>query len=507
MSQLPSGWAKVELGECLQSVVGGGTPSRDVPAYFAGSIPWFTVKDLKVLKPSDAEEHISEDAVTNSATKVVPPNTLICATRIALGRAMRPTVRCAINQDLKALFPEEGINSDFLLYWIIANERMIQDKGSGTTVSGIRLEILKSLPLNLPPSTEQTRIVDKLEELLSDLDAGVAELNTAQRKLAQYRQSLLKAAVEGALTADWRAARGEPEETGAELLQRILAERRARWEQKQLAKFAEQGKTPPKDWQAKYPEPSAPDLTGLPSLPEGWVWATAEQLCEFITKGTTPPKSMDDGSAKPVPFLRVTNLTDTGALNFTDKVFVSRGVHEGFLARSIVYPNDVLMNIVGPPLGQVSIVTSDFDEWNINQAIAIFRAVSGVAPAFVATYLLSNTALLWLKRRAKTTAGQTNLTLEVCRELPVPLPTVKEQKAIAERIDAQLVSLAAQLDAIGHCLKQAAAQRKNLLKAAFAGQLVPQDSNDEPARELLAYIRAKRASNAGSAPRRRRKTA
>ncbi|HEX7764903.1 MAG TPA: restriction endonuclease subunit S, partial [Cellvibrio sp.] len=197
MSELPIGWAETTLGNTLLSVIGGGTPSRKVPAYFDGHIPWFTVKDMKALKPNDAEEHISEDAIVESATNLIPANTLIVATRIALGKAIRPTVACAINQDLKALILGSGINADFLLYWIGANQRMIQELGSGTTVLGIRLEALHGLPFHLPPSAEQTRIVAKLEELLSDLDAGVAELKVAQKKLAQYRQSLLKAAVEG----------------------------------------------------------------------------------------------------------------------------------------------------------------------------------------------------------------------------------------------------------------------------------------------------------------------
>jgi type I restriction enzyme S subunit len=131
---------------------------------------------------------------------------------------------------------------------------------------------------------QQTRIVAKLEELLSDLDAGVAELKAAQKKFGQYRQSLLKAAVEGALTADWRAQH-PPTETGAQLLQRILTERRARWETKQLARFKEQGKTPPKDWQKKYPEPVQPVTTALPELPEGWVWASVEQLGTYNSAG------------------------------------------------------------------------------------------------------------------------------------------------------------------------------------------------------------------------------
>jgi type I restriction enzyme S subunit len=185
------GWATTKLSDILLAIIGGGTPSRKVPDYFTGTIPWFTVKDMKSLHPRDAKEHISEVAVRDSATNVISPNTLIVATRIALGKAIKPTVACAINQDLKALIVEHSIDSDFLLYWIISNAKVIQDLGSGTTVSGIRLETLNALCLNLPPSAEQTRIVEKIEELFSDLDAGVAELKAAQKKLAQYRQSLL----------------------------------------------------------------------------------------------------------------------------------------------------------------------------------------------------------------------------------------------------------------------------------------------------------------------------
>lgn len=367
-----------------------------------------------------------------------------------------------------------------------------------TAIPSLSRDDLYRVEIPLPPVAEQTRIVEKLEELLSDLDAGVAELKAAQKKLGQYRQSLLKAAVEGALTADWREAQRKhntPRETGAQLLQRILTERRARWEAKQLAKFAEQGKTPPKDWQKKYPDPVQPDTSGLPELPEGWVWASAEQLCDFITKGTTPPKNLNSSSEKTIPFLRVTNLTDRGELDLFDQVFVSDQTHRGFLARSAVYPNDVLMNIVGPPLGQVAIVPSVFTEWNINQAIAIFRAVEGVLAGFVCRYLLSPSAQQWLKERSKTTAGQTNLTLEVCRSLPFPLPPQKEQQALLLSLDRAMDATTRQSDAIEMGLKQSAAQRKNILKAAFSGQLVPQDPNDEPASVLLQRIRAERAEH------------
>ena len=372
--------------------------------------------------------------------------------------------------------------------------------GNQESMRNIGQERIGQILVPMPPAAEQPRIVEKLEELLSDLDAGVAELKAAQRKLGQYRQSLLKAAVEGALTASWRAQH-TPTETGAQLLERILTERRARWEARQLAKFEAQGKAPPKDWRKKYPEPVRPDISDLPKLPPNWVWASGEQLCEFITKGTTPPKDLDTDGEKTVPFLRVTNLTDRGELDLSDKVFVSAKTHQGFLARSAVYPDDVLMNIVGPPLGQVAVVPKTFPEWNINQAIAIFRAVDGVLPAFICCHLLSPVAQKWLKARSKTTAGQTNLTLEVCRELPFPLPPVDEQQALVLHLTAAIEGTARQNQTIDHALKQSAAQRKNILKAAFSGQLVPQDPDDEPAAVLLERIRAERAAAVPAARR------
>ncbi|MBP6599813.1 MAG: restriction endonuclease subunit S, partial [Giesbergeria sp.] len=141
------------------------------------------------------------------------------------------------------------------LFYLVQTERFIDAMCKvvqGALYPAVRPKDISAFKFLLPPAAEQTRIVAKLEELLSDLDAGVAELKAAQKKLAQYRQSLLKAAVEGALTADWRT-RHTPTESGAQLLERILTERRARWQARQLAKFAAQGKTPPKDWQAKYP--------------------------------------------------------------------------------------------------------------------------------------------------------------------------------------------------------------------------------------------------------------
>ncbi|MDP4302988.1 restriction endonuclease subunit S [Leptothrix discophora] len=505
---LPPDWCFSTLEEVSRSV-GGGTPSKSDPTFWVnGTVPWVSPKDMKTFSVTSSEDALTVKALDRLT--LIPAESLLVVVRSGILSRTLPVainkVPVTINQDMRAFVPGAGILSKYLAWQLMAKEREILSNCSkdGTTVASIEGPSLARFSLSIAPAAEQARIVAKLDELLSDLDAGVAELKAAQKKLAQYRQSLLKAAVDGALTAEWRAQH-PPTETGAQLLARILTERRARWEAKQLAKFKEQGKVPPKEWRKKYTEPVRPDNTDLPELPQGWVWAIAEQLCEFITKGTTPPKELDDGRLAEVPFLRVTNLTDTGELNFSDRVYVAGETHRGFLARSMVYPGDVLMNIVGPPLGQVSLVPNDYPEWNINQAIAIFRAVPGLSISFLRSWLLSPTAVQWLKARAKTTAGQANLTLELCRSLPIPLPPSNEQIEITNLIDIVLRAASDQVDVVEKSLKQSSAQRQNILRAAFVGQLVPQDPNDEPASVLLERIRVQRAGQGAASSGRRRR--
>ena len=501
--KLPTSWAWARVSDLLSGIETGKSfkcderpPQHDeVGVVKVSAVSWGEYREQESKTCLDAERVNAELYVQPGDFLFSRANTqeLVGACVIAGQTKLRVMLSDKI---LRFRFADDGMKPWLLGFLRSADGRTqieLLASGNQDSMRNIGQERIGQIHLPLPPRAEQARIVAKLEELLSDLDAGVAELKAAQKKLAQYRQSLLKAAVEGALTAEWRTQH-QPTETGAQLLQRILQERRARWEARQLAKFAEQGKTPPKDWQKKYPEPVQPDTTGLPKLPPGWVWASGEQLCEFITKGTTPPKELDPRGQKTIPFLRVTNLTDRGELDLSDGVFVSVETHRGFLARSAVYPNDVLMNIVGPPLGQVAVVPPTFAEWNINQAIAIFRAVEGVLPSFICRFLLSPVAQQWLKARSKTTAGQTNLTLEVCRSLPFPLPPKDEQQALLGSIETAMKALASQEQAIDHALQQSTAQRQNILRAAFSGQLVAQDPHDEPASALLERIRAERAA-------------
>ena len=153
-----------------------------------------------------------------------------------------------------------------------------------TNLASINKGVLRRFPVPLAPLNEQRRIVAKMEELFSDLDAGVAALKRAKVNLKRYRAAVLKAAVEGKLTEEWRAEHSDTE-PASKFLARILTERRQKWEADQLAKFAAAGKEPPKNWREKYVEPTPPDTNGLPELPEGWCWVTLGQLLHRIEGG------------------------------------------------------------------------------------------------------------------------------------------------------------------------------------------------------------------------------
>ena len=206
-------------------------------------------------------------------------------------------------------------------------------------------------------------------------------------------------------------------------------------------------------------------------MPENWLLTEAESICDFITKGTTPPKNELFMKSGEVPFLKVYNLTKNGKLDFTiEPTFVSKETHNNFLNRSKVYQNDILMNIVGPPLGKVSLVPDDYPEWNINQAIVIYRSIF-VHSKFLANYLLAEKTIKLMSSQAKTTAGQHNLTLEICRNLPIPVCSLAEQTQIVAILESKLTACDQLAAELAKQLKQAELLKQAVLKAAFSGEL------------------------------------
>jgi type I restriction enzyme S subunit len=183
-----------------------------------------------------------------------------------------------------------------------------------------------------------------------------------------------------------------------------------------------------------------------------------------------------------VPYIKVYNLTFNGGLDFSrDPTYISTDTHERILPRSKVFPGDVLMNIVGPPLGKVSIVPSTSPEWNMNQAIDVFRPVPSLDRSFLAFWLLSDQLLNWAVTRSKATAGQSNLTLQICRDLPIPLCSLEEQKEIVRDIESafeRIENLAAQAVRASDLLDRL---DQATLDKVFRGEILVSDKESDEA--------------------------
>jgi type I restriction enzyme S subunit len=161
-----------------------------------------------------------------------------------------------------------------------------------------------------------------------------------------------------------------------------------------------------------------------------------QDVCDFITKGTTPKAGniFHEYSEGLIPFIKVYNLSFDGTMLFDEKQqFITSDIHSSELSRSAVYPNDVLMNIVGPPLGKFSIVPSTYKEWNINQAIAIFRAKDEVIPQFL-LYALMQPKVIQPFINSAVGIRQQNLNLAQCRDLEIPLPPLSLQNSFSIKV-------------------------------------------------------------------------
>ncbi|MBL0453702.1 restriction endonuclease subunit S [Aeromonas veronii] len=191
LGDIPEDWEVVSLGDVIQKVTGGGTPSRANPTYWGNEIPWVTVKDFATFNPSMAQEYITKTGLANSSSNLIPRGTLITSTRMALGKAVVYDVDVAINQDLKAIFPNSDVVVSYLFYWFELNAVKIDDLGSGSTVKGLSLGDLRNLSFLLLSSEEQTAIATILSDMDNELQALTQKLEKARALKQGMMQQLL----------------------------------------------------------------------------------------------------------------------------------------------------------------------------------------------------------------------------------------------------------------------------------------------------------------------------
>ena len=486
--------AVVALGELADELVEQTGPMGDFVYVDISSI------DRETKKIADPKSLTLSQAPSRAKQLLRSGDVLISMTRPNLNAV------ALVSEDLDGAIGSTGfhvlrsrwLRPEFLLR-LVQSQRFVDEMSDlvqGALYPAVRPKDIAAFTFAFETPAQQTRIVTKLEELLSDLDAGVAELKEAQKKLAQYRQSLRKAAVEGALTTKWRAE-NKPAESGSQLLERFRNERRARWETKQLAKFAEQGKPSPKYWQKKYPEPTPPDTTKLPKLPEGWIWASVDQC------------SLDELAITDGPFgsnLKSSHYQETGPRvirlqNIGDGVFIDAKAHISQdhykeLRKHAVEKNDLVVAMLGEVLPRACTIPAGVSPAIVKADCARIRLNTDIAIPYVVMSQLNSKPIRDFVLKFVKGIGRPRVNLGHIRAIPVAICSMEEQHEIARTLISAESSIEDQLKAIDLSLKQSTAQRQNILRAAFGGQLVPHDPNEEPASAMLERIRAERAERA-----------
>ena len=445
-TSLPASWSFIPLKE-LGDWSGGGTPSKAKPQYWqGGTIPWVSPKDMKTERISDSEDHITKEAVSHSATSLINAGSVLIVTRSGI---LRHTLPVAVNQDLKALTPQSGVLADYVAWALRAFSRDILNTCTkqGTTVNSVETGKLLSFEIPMAPTEQQQRIVSEIEKQFSRLDEAVANLKRVKANLKRYKASVLKAAVEGKLTEDWRKQHPNVE-PASKLLERILAERRAKSKDK-----------------GKYLESAAPDIDNLPALPKGWIWTSLGQMFEVYV-GVTPSRVKQeywDGaipwvSSGEVAFCRIRKtkerITEKGLVNSSAKLHPQGTVLLGMIGE-------------GKTRGQVAIL--DIAACNNQNSAAIRVSETGVPSEYVYRYLEGQ-----YEENRLLGSGNNQPALNKARvqRIPLPLPPTNEQQQIVGEVERRLSVIEELESAIKANLTRTDRLRQSILHQAFKGELL-----------------------------------
>lgn len=361
--------------------------------------------------------------------------------------------------------PKAGIDPKYVYYFVSCSDFRREAGHNMTGAVGqkrVPTDFLKQSTIPLPPTIEdQKRIVSEIEKQFSRLDEAVASLKRIQANLKRYKSAVLKAAVEGKLTEQWR--KDHPVvEPADQLLKRILAERRAKWEAEELAKMKAKGIKPKDDtWKKKYKEPAGPDTVSLPELPEGWVWTALGQLAWSVKDG---PHYSPKYSASGIPFISGGNIRPEG-IDFSSAKYIPPELHAELSQRCKPEHGDLLYTKGGTTgIARINTETRDFNVW---VHVAVLKLVDSIEPFYLQNALNSTHCY---KQSQQYTHGVGNQDLGLTRMvwITVPLPPLTEQKIITEEIDRRL-SVTEELETtIETNLKRAERLRQTILQQAFS---------------------------------------
>lgn len=471
-TQLPKGWKKTTLGAEFEWS-SGGTPKSGTPAYYEnGTIHWLNISDLNDGLISCAEKQITELGLKESSAKIVPKNSVLIAIYGSIGKLGINTIPLATNQAIcfTKKIPEY-ISNKFLFYYLLSIRNQLISMGKGGTQQNISQTVLKAVPFFYPTNKEtQQAIVNKIESLFAEIDAGIASLKTAQKQLKQYRQSLLKNAFNGELTKQWRLENADRLPSANELLAQIQAAREqhhaqqlADWQiaVKQWEQAGKQGKKPSKP---KAPTQAVKFEENFADLPNGWGVMKLDNLATEYVLGKMLDKNKNKGKDR--PYLGNINVR-WGKFEFSETKTMK--IEDDETERYLVKYGDLIICEGGEP-GRCAV-------WKHDKEMFIQKALHRVRFPFVylaefAFYYLSYAVKLPLVTDLFTGTTIKHLTGTALGNILFPVCSLTEQTQIIAILESKLTACDQLTTELATQLKQAELLKQAVLKSAFSGSLL-----------------------------------
>jgi len=496
--ELPKGWIWAELEKLCSKITDG---SHAPPQKQEHGLPMLSAKNIQNDSINfEGIRYITEAEFEKECARAnIEENDVLLTIVGTIGRTtiVRHGLPKFTLQRSVALLKPVLINSKYLSFSFrhLHFQKLLMQKAKGTAQKGVYLKTLQNLQIPLAPLFEQNRIVEKIEELFSDVDQGVESLKTAQKQLKVYRQAVLKWAFEGKLTEAWRSQQPTLK-TGEALLAQIKAERENRYQQ-QLAEWeatvreweaiGKVGKKPTKPQKPKELSPiTKNELSKLSHLPGQWYWVKIGNLTTGVEYGSAA-KSKKEGK---VAVLRMGNIQNC-VFDWADLVFSDDSDE---VEKYLLKKGDVLFNRTNSPelVGKTAIYQGERPAIFAGYLIRVNQIDELVLSKYLNYFLNSLTSKKHGNDVKTDGVNQSNINGDKLANYPFPYTSLDEQDQIVQEIESRL-SICDQLEAtIIENLQKAEALRQSILKQAFEGKLVPQDPNDEPAEKLLERIRAER---------------
>jgi len=482
LPELPKGWALTELEEIseINPKLDGEGISNDIDVTF---LPMRCVEELSGQIDLSLMRRLSKvkkgyTYFTNGDLLFAKITPCMENGKVAIAHDLKNGIGFG-STEFHVIRLHRSLPRKFFFFFLI-QEGFRKDAQRSMTGSAGQLRVptnyMRQMSMPLPPLPEQHRIVAKIEELFTKLDAGVEALKKVKTQLKGYRQAVLKHAFEGKLTEAWRKAHKGEIEPASVLLERIKEERK-------------------KKAKGKYKELSPQDISDLPRLPEGWTWTRLGHVCD-TTSGGTPLRSKKAYYGGSIPWLKSGELKDS-LINRSEESITDLGLSNS--SAKIFPKGTLLIALYGATVGKIGKLDIDAAT---NQAICgIFNKNGAFEKNYLFNYLISYRDNL-LKNRFG--GAQPNISQEIVRNILIPLPPFLEQRKISEEIERRISHAEEIGKVVEQSLKRAERLRQSILKRAFEGKLVPQNPSDEPAEKLLERIKAEKAKH--EAERKKKRT-